>query len=75
MTEFVMTLKGADLVRALHRDCELSVEAARRFIETKTGEPFDEETIYCVGYLAGQTGLNWTKFVQLRIWKHVPTGS
>ena len=67
-----MTVLGAELVRALRREAGLGVEAAARFVRTHTGQPFDEQATYSIGYPHGQAGSHWSKYEKLRIWKRDP---
>jgi hypothetical protein len=67
-----MTVLGAELARALQREAGLGVEAASRFVQTHTGQPFDEQATYSVGYPSGQTAAHWSKYDKLRIWKRDP---
>jgi len=69
VNEFLLIRTGAELVDSLERDCGLGSDAARRFIELRTGQPFEAERTYSVGYLAGRNGKNWSRFKELKIWK------
>ena len=69
MSEFILTRSGAELVESLNRDCGFGIEAARRFIESRSREPFEAERLYSVGYSARRRGRNWSRFDELRIWK------
>jgi hypothetical protein len=65
--EYVVSELGAQLLEILQRDCKMSPEDARAFVELRTGFDFDSEALYVMASLERLDKPDWC--LHARIWR------
>jgi hypothetical protein len=68
MSNFVMSYRGKEILELLCRDCDLSFDAAREFLENRTGTQFDPSAMYWASFpkVAGER--DWCHKPGLVVW-------